>query len=420
MYKMTTLDNGLRIVTTQMPTMQSVSLGIWVGVGSRYEPAWLNGISHFVEHLVFKGTRKRDDHEITCAIEGVGGVLNASTSEEVTFYYCQVVKDKFAYAAEVFFDMFTGPIFEEKHMAPQKHIIIEEIHMYDDRPASMVQDLLNDMMWPGQPLGRKILGTEKTIMKMERKDLVDFYQRTYRTGNMVISVAGDIDHDEIVKEIKKHTRKIKTGSRLKHPAAKEQQRTPHLELISKETEQSHMSIGLRSFHRNHRDRYVLKVMSTLMGENMSSRLFREVREKHGLAYSIGTTVEPYLDTGAFVVSGGIITDRLEQAIKVILKELARLKTRKVPKAELERAREFILGLFKMSLDRTMTQMMWTGERVLLTGKLTEPEQIIKGIKAVSADDIMRVANRIFRPGRLNTAIVGPFDDAERFKKLIKV
>jgi len=400
--------------------MQSVALGIWVGVGARYEPARLNGICHFVEHLVFKGTRKRSDHDITAAIEGVGGMLNASTSEEFTFYYCQMVKDKFEYAAEVFFDMFTGPIFDQRHLLPQKQIILEEIHMYDDRPSSMVQDLLNHLMWPNQPLGRKILGAEKTIMNMSRRDIVDFYRRTYRTGNLVISVAGDIDHDEAVKVVRRHTKRIRTGSRLKLPPAKEGQRRPNLMLKTKETEQSHVCVGLRSFHRNHRDRYVQKVISTLLGENMSSRLFREVREKHGLAYSIGTTIDPYLDTGAFVVSGGIINNKLEKAIKVILRELGKLKTRRVPAAELERAREFILGLFKMSLEKTMAQMMWTGERALLTGKLDPPEKIIEGIKSVDSDDIIRVANRIFRPGRLNIAIVGPFKDEEKIKSILNL
>lgn len=415
------LDNGLRVVTSHMPQRQSVAIGVWAKAGLRNESPRTNGISHFVEHLVFKGTKTRTDQEISQSIEGVGGILNASTGEEVTFFYSQVPRDKFRLALEVLLDIAINPVFKADYLEKQRSIVLEEIHMCEDRPSSVVQDMINEIMWGKHPLGLRILGTEESIYRISRKDICDYHRRMYVTGNCVVAVAGAAAHEEVVAEVARHSRRMPRGNRQPFSKVRSLQTSRAAILRQKETEQTHFCLGMRTFHREHPDRFGLKLLSTLLGENMSSRLFQEVREKRGLAYSIHTDIDRYTDTGAFVVSAGVVIDRTREAVEIVLRELRKLKTRKVPKKELDRAREYIIGLTKMGMDRVMTQMLWAAESLLLSGRIMTPDEIIREFQAVTLDDIQRIANTIFREDQLNLALIGPVKEKEeRVSKWLKV
>ncbi len=418
--KVEKLDNGLRVVTSYMPEMHSVAIGVWLGCGLRHEAKRVNGISHFVEHLVFKGTKKRSDHEISQAIEGVGGILNASTGEEITFYYSQVPRERFALALEVLLDVVINPLFKAEYLEKQRGIVLEEIHMYEDQPSSVVQDLFNEVMWGNHPLGQRIVGTEESVRNISQRDIREYHRGMYVTGNCVVSVAGAPTHPEIVKEVRKNTRYMRRGARQRFVRTKDVDTAPKVLLRQKKTEQCHLCLGVKTFHREHPDRFGLKLISTLLGENMSSRLFREVREKRGLAYSIHTDIDRYMDTGAFVVSAGVVIDRTREAVTTVLRELKRLKTQSVPKAELGRAKEYVVGLIRMGMDRVMSQMMWAGENLLLSGKALSPEEVIRNIQAVTREDIRRIANHIFVENQLNLAVIGPLTDRKEAMKWLKL
>jgi len=407
------------VVTSHMPGMHSVAIGVWMACGLRHESMRLNGISHFVEHLVFKGTKNRSDREISQSIEGVGGVLNASTGDELTFFFSQVPREKFALALEVLLDITINPVFKEDYLERQRSIVLEEIHMYEDRPSSVVQDVINEVMWGNHPLGRRILGTEENVRRISRKEIQDYHKRMYLTGNCVVSVAGAPPHEEIVAEVRKNSRNMRQGARRRFAGVKDPEKGPKILVKQKEIEQCHFCLGMRTFHRDHPDRFGLKLISTLLGENMSSRLFREVREKRGLAYSIHTDIDRYMDAGAFVVSAGVVIDRTREAVATVLRELKKLATKPVPKAEFGRAKEYVVGLIKMGMDRVMSQMLWTGEDLLLSRKVQSTEEVIRHIHAVTREDIRRIANHIFVKNRLNLAIVGPISEGKEAVKWLK-
>jgi predicted Zn-dependent peptidase len=418
--KIEKLPNGIRVVTSHMPQMHSVAVGIWVGSGLRHELKRLNGISHFVEHLVFKGTKRRSDREISQSIEGVGGVLNASTGEEMTFFFSQVPREKFPLALEVLLDITVNPVFREDYLERQRSIVLEEIHMYEDRPSSVVQDLINEVLWGTHPLGRRILGTAENIGRISRQDIREYHRKMYLTGNCVVSVAGAPSHGEVVTAVRRHTRYMRRGGRRGFARVRSVASGPEAIVNPKETEQCHFCLGMKTFHREHPDRFALKLISIVLGENMSSRLFQEVREKRGLAYSIHTDIDRYMDTGAFVVSAGVVVDRTREAVATVLRELKKLKSRPIPKAELGRAKEYVVGLTKMGMDRVMSQMMWTGESLLLSRKIMGMEEVIRRIHAVTREDIQRIANDIFVENQLKLAAVGPIPEQKEVVKWLKL
>jgi predicted Zn-dependent peptidase len=284
----------------------------------------------------------------------------------------------------------------------------------------VVQDMINEVMWGSHPLGKRIVGTEKSVRGISRKDITEYHRRMYVTGNCVVSVAGTVSHEEVVAQVLKDSRNMVRGGRTRFVGVSDLQRRPGVLVRQKETEQTHFCLGMRTFHREHPDRFGLKLMSTLLGENMSSRLFREVREKRGLAYSISTGVDRYLDTGAFIVSAGVVVDRAKEAVGTVLRELKRLKIKEVPKAELNRTRGYVVGLLKMAMDRTMSQMLWAGENLLLSGKLLSPEEHIRNLRAVTPKDIQRIANRIFLEKKLNLAMIGPRPEEKGAVKWLKL
>ena len=420
MMQVTTLDGGLRVVTAAMPDRGSVAVGLWVRCGSRDEPARLNGISHFIEHLAFKGTRRRSGEQIAREIEGAGGSINASTGEESTFYYAQVLPENLDCAVDVLVDMVVRPAFRADQLDVQKDIVLDEIRMIEDRPASLVEDLFSEALWDSHPLGRRIVGTARSIRAISRADLLGYHRRMYAQNACVVALAGRVRHDEAVRLVRAAARRMPALGRQRFRPAGNRRRAPRICMQPRETEEAHVVLGFRTFPRNHPARFALKLASTLLGENMSSRLFENVREKRGLAYSIHSGIDRYVDTGCIYVGGGFDTARVTAALRAIVRELDRLRARRVPRAELERAKRYVVGQFTMGLERSMSRMVWVGENLLLSGRVPDAARVMRRIEALTADDVQRVARMVFRSHRMGLAYIGPPQDEARLARSIEL
>ncbi len=398
--------------------MVSVSVGIWVGVGSRYEPASLNGVCHFIEHLLFKGTKKRSAREISQAIEGIGGYLNAFTSEESTCFHARACHDRFDDVLDVLVDMLLNSRFASVEIDKEREVIKEEMAMYLDEPQHQVQELLNATLWPGQPLGRPITGTTQTLDAMDRRHLLDYLRRFYVSGSTLVVAAGKITHRHAVRAVSRVARHFIRGMRASCAAVRVDQRTPLLSLVSKKTEQTQLALGIRTCSRHDERRYALRLLNTILGENMSSRLFQVIREDRGLAYSIYSTPSFFEDTGDLVISAGLDTDNASKTLKLILQELRRLVKTPPDRAELRRARDYVNGQIDLGRESTDNQMNWVGEQLLGYGKIMRPERIKQRLGQVTAAELHAVARDFFRPERLNLALVSPLNSANHLKKYL--
>lgn len=396
--------------------MASVSVGLWVGVGGRYEPAELNGASHFIEHLLFKGTRRRSAKEISQAVEGIGGYLNAFTGEESTCFYSKARCDRFEELLDVLTDMFLNSRFDPVDIDKERSVIKEELAMYLDQPQHLVHEILNETLWPGQPLGRPLTGTERTLDAMRREDLLRFQRHNYVAPCTLVAIAGNVRHSRALKAVSRVARRFPLGRRPAYPPAAWRQSRPEVRLRSKQTEQTQLALGIRTCSRHDERRYALRLLNTILGENMSSRLFQVVREDRGLAYSIYSSLSFFDDVGTLTIGAGLDADKLPRALKLIVGELKRLKESPVSAAELRRARDYVLGQIDLSLESTDNQMMWIGEQLLGYGRILPPGEIKRRLCAVRPADIRRVAQDFFQPERLNLAMVSPLksiDDSLR-------
>ncbi len=406
-FQITQIDNGIRVASVSMPGVESVSAGIWAGVGSRNETISVSGISHFLEHMLFKGTRKRSARDIVCAIEGRGGYMNAFTQEESTCYYIRVASDALAESYEVLSDMVARSCFPQEEVEREQGVIVEEIMMYRDQPQHVAHEMLTGAMWHGHPIGMPIAGTPKSVRSIDRKKLVDFYRRHYVPANIVASFAGKLEHDACVSLVRRHLGKMK-GRKPRAPVPVRrgvaQQR---MALRDASIEQAHMSMGFRIFGRKDRRRYPLRILNAILGENMSSRLFFSVREKYGLAYSIHSSVHLMQDTGVLNISGGFDKRRIKKALEVTARELVRMKTKRVPRSELQRAKDYVTGQIKLGLESTSSRMIWAGEQLLGAGRISDPEKIIERINEVTADEVRDLACYTFNPKKLSVAGVAP-------------
>jgi len=418
-YSVTRLDNGLRIATKNMPDMKSAALGVWFGCGSRYETRKMNGISHFIEHLVFKGTKKRSGNEICETIEGLGGEINASTSEESTVYFVKIIQEKLPLAVDILLDMVINPVFKKEFLEKQREIVFEEIHMYEDTPPSHVEDLFNHLIWKGNTLGASILGSIESMTRISRKDITEYKGKMYTSNNCVVAAAGDIDHKAFVKLVRKHTRYLKPGKKPQFRKVRAKWSKPGLLIEKRNTEQVHVLLGVPALHWTHPSRFALKLISTILGENMSSRLFKSVREEKGYAYSIHTDIDRFLDTGSFYVGAGIVTEKIIPALKLVLAELGRLRKTKVPKRELERAKEFIRGNLIMGSEQTTSLMHWLGESLRMADRINEIDYTINALINVSAEEIRNLARSLFKDGRLNLALIGDIKDSSSIEKVLR-
>ncbi|MFO1488628.1 MAG: pitrilysin family protein [Verrucomicrobiota bacterium] len=419
MYHVSQLPNGLRVATAEMPYMASVSLGIWVGVGSRYEPAELNGACHFIEHMLFKGTRRRSAEEISQAVEGVGGYLNAFTSEEMTCFHARAHADRFDELLDVLADMVLHSKFAPAELNRERDVIKEEVVMYRDQPQQHVQEILNATLWPDQPLGRSITGDEKALDALTRSKLLAYLKKNYLASNTIIVAAGNVSHRRVVKAASRLSRFFKPGARPGFAPSRNDQSAPRVNLCSRKVEQTQIALGIRSCSRHDPRRHALRVLNTLLGENMSSRLFQVIREEHGLAYSIYSTPSFYEDTGDLVISAGLDTENLSRTLRLIFRELKRFIDTTPTVAELRRARDYTIGQIDLSLESTENQMNWLGEQLLGYGRIFQPGDVKRSLRAVSPADVRAAARDFFSPDRFNLALVSPLKSDTHFFRLLQ-
>jgi predicted Zn-dependent peptidase len=419
MYKTTSLPNGLTIATAEMPFMASVSVGIWIGVGSRYETAELNGACHFIEHMLFKGTARRTSEEISQAVEGVGGYLNAFTSEEMTCFHARAHADRFDELLEVLADMVLRSKFAPAELAKEREVIKEEVVMYRDQPQQHVQEVLNTALWPNQPLGRSITGDEKALDSLTRAKLLAYLKNNYLADNTLIVVAGNVTHHRVAQAVSRLAKLFKNGTRPQFVPVKTVQCEPRVNLCTRKVEQTQLALGVRTCSRHDERRHALRLLNTILGENMSSRLFQVIREDRGLAYSIYSTPSFYADTGDLVISAGLDTENLSQTLRLIVRELKRFTESPPSAAEIRRARDYTIGQIDLSLESTDNQMNWLGEQLLGYGKIFQPAEVKRRLGAVTAGEIRAVARDFFRPERLNLALVSPLKKGERLGWLLR-
>lgn len=407
MYRIREYGNSAKLIYKKMEGISSVSLGLWFNTGSRNEEASINGISHFLEHLVFKGSQNYTGDEIKESIEGVGGSLNAFTSEENTCYYAKVLGKHLKNVSCVLCDMVLDPLLKNKDIEKERTVIIEEIKMYKDLPQYQVSELFDALLWPDHPLGRNIAGTAESVAGISRQEIAGYHKSWYNPAGLVVSCAGDLDEkllEDLVERVFKRLKYEPYGTIEPFCGVQE---NPRIKINSKDIEQTHINLGFPSLNRSHKDRYCLGLIHVILGGNMSSRLFNEVREKKGLAYEIGTHVKKLKDTGVFFVHAGIDNKNLMQTSRLIFKELDRIKTKRVSSGELRRAKDFFIGQSEMALDDSLEHMLWMGESLTNLGEVQTKEEMRRQIERVSASDVLRVASQIIDWKKLNFAAVGP-------------
>ncbi len=418
MVKEKELKNGIKVITQNVPSIQSVAIGVWIGVGSRYEHRKVSGISHFLEHLLFKGTKKRSGERLKQLIEGVGGSFNGFTSEEATCYLVKILDKYSTLGLDVLSDMVASPKLAKDDIEKERSVIFEEIKMYKDLPNRYVQELFGELLWPGQPLGRNIAGEMETVSSISQKDLFPFHKDYYRGENIVVSICGNLRKGRIENEIEDCFSRLPAGKKRKFsPILKKEK--GGLKVLYKKTEQVHICLGGKAFSYFSEDRFPLSLLSVILGGNMSSRLFREVREKRGLAYEIHSGGEEFYDTGAFTISAGTSPKLAYELTKVIIEEIGKIREKAVHGNELKRAKEFLVGQLILHLEDSETQMLFLGGSKLRKGKIEKPSEIIKKIKKVEKDEIRKVAKELFTNKNLYLALIGPLRNRDKVKTLLK-
>jgi predicted Zn-dependent peptidase len=421
-YQKTVLDNGLRILTSTMPHTRSVSVGFFIGVGSRYESKEENGITHFLEHMLFKGTTKRPTaKDISLAIEGIGGVFNASTGRELTTYWAKVAQDHFPIAVDVLADMLLNSKLDEPELEKERMVIIEEINMILDQPSDLVHQLANELMWPDHPLGRDQAGTKESVSGLARTMMHDYLKGHYQPANTVLAVAGNIEHDDALKEISAQLSGWKERTRGSYLPMDEEQKAIRVKVEQRPTQQAHLVLLLPGVSRFDDDRYSASLLNTVLGQGMSSRLFLEVREKRGLAYAVYSYLAPLQDTGLMGVYAGVDVQKIGEALEAILAELGEARQELVSDEELKKAKEFTKGRLLLQMEDSFAVAAWMGRQELLEDRILSVDEVLEEVDAVTAEDVQRVAQQLFQQEKLNLAVVGPYEEtqAEQFKALLK-
>ena len=414
-YRRQHLPNGVTIASIELPGMESVSLGIWVKVGGRYEKPKKAGISHFLEHLLFKGTEKRSCTDLKEAIEGIGGSFNAFTGEEFTCYLVKARGKHLPIGIDILSDMILHAILSKEDIEKERMVILEEIKMEEDIPMHFVNELLSNLLWPNHPLGRELAGTPQTVRSIRREDLVAYRNFYYHPRNIFVIAAGAVDHGRLVKEVRKYLSHVpgkrpSTFLKVKHPPLRS---ATHFAF--KETAQTHLALGLPALRRDHPDQTALGLLNIILGANMSSRLFQEVRENRGLAYEIGSHLRRFHDTGALVIDAGVDAKRADESVRVILGELERLKREPVGREEFHRAKEYYTGQLLLGLEDTTDHMLWVGESLVTLNRITTSKEILQKVSKTSIEDVQRMAHRIFQRRSLKLALIGPQKEKDRRK-----
>lgn len=420
MFNKTTLKNGLRIITVPQKNSQAVTVLILVGTGSKYETKEINGISHFLEHMFFKGTVKRPTTTIIAeTLDKVGGIYNAFTGEEYTGYFAKVDFHHLDLAMDWVSDIFLNSKLDEKEAEREKGVITEEINMRVDHPSSFVQILWTKLLYGDQPAGWDIAGTKESVASISREKIVGYMEKQYVASNTIVCVAGNLENYNVKEKVKKYFSKVRSEKAYQKPKVIEMQTKPEILLQERKTDQTHLCLGVRGYNLFHPDRYTQEVIGIVLGGMMSSRLFIKVRERLGAAYYINTAAEVDTDTGYLVTQAGIDNRKVELSISTILKEYKKISQVKIPKKELQKAKDNIKGKMALLLESSDAQASFFGAQELLEGKILTLEEINDRISKVSQSDVQRVAKNIFQPKNLNLALIGPFENKNSFEKILK-
>ncbi len=418
MYRLTNLDNHLRVLTVPMPNARSVCAGVYLAVGSRYESEAESGASHFIEHMLFKGTKTRKAQDIANIIESVGGYANAGTGREGTTYYCLMTPEHLPVALDLLSDMVLNATFRRGELERERGVIIEEINRTLDTPDDLVFDLITALEWPDSPVGRSIAGTHETVAAMSRANLLRFMRRYYVPNAAAVVVAGRVEHDTVVGEVSRYLSAWEPGATPEFAPATARPAESRITAEIRGTEQAQMCVSLRGVSRRDPDRYAVDIMTAVLGDGMASRLFQEIRERRGLAYSVDASSSHLRDTGSFVVYAGVPPEKADEALAAIIEQLDRIRRRLVSDAELARAKEYTKGRLLLGLETPAANAGWIGSQVVQGLEIILPEQWAASLDAVTAEDVRRVARQLFDGAAPQLALVGPFEDVEKFRPLL--
>lgn len=418
------LKGGVTYYEIALPRSEAVTLIFGLRVGSRYEKNSLAGISHFLEHLFFKGTKRRPTSlAIASELDALGASYNAFTAQEATAYYVSSAAAKFGQILDVLSDMLLNPIFPAAELEKERQVIVEEINMYEDMPQSKVGEIAARLIFGRTPLGRPITGTKETIKALSREQIHNFYQKYYHAGNLVTVVAGNPRGFDWGKAIASALAPLKKLSAPGFEAHRFEPTEPQVEILGRKTDQTHLVLGVRAFNRYDPDYPALLVLNIILGGLMSSRLFEEVREKRGLAYYIRSQIDEYLDTAALIISSGVTSERLELAVKVIIAELGKLADKSITAGELKKAKDNFEGTLALQLETSRDLAWWTADSEFWWKRVRQPQEFLSEVKAVTASDVKRVAGRIFQSLNLSLAVVGPMrhhKNKDRIRKILEV
>ena len=417
--QLTTLPNGLRVLTTALPTAQAATVAFFAGIGSRGEDARTNGLSHYLEHMLFKGTTERPTAPmISHAIEGAGGNLNAFTDHEVTCYWNSVPFERASTGIAVVADMIQHSLLAQEEIDRERTVVQQEIRRSRDNPGAWVWELLGRATFGDQPIGWPIAGSIETVEALQRADFVEHMQRHYTATNAVFSVAGNIEHEQVVEAAARAFGELPTGQNTPNSRAVTGLPDEHLVIEVRETEQTQLALSMHALPRRDPQRYAMEIMHTVLGRGMSSRLFEEVRERRGLAYSVNSRVSRFQDIGAFTVSAGVSRAQQEEALEVIVEQLHKVVDEPVGENELRRAIDYASGSFRLSFETAMAYGQRFGEQLIHDGVIEPIDDTVAGLRAVTADDVQQVAARVIGPRQFSLAVVGPSASADRLATIL--
>ncbi len=417
------LANGLRVLTIPMPSFKSVTSMILVGAGSRYETKHNNGVSHFLEHMAFKGTKKRPSAiELSSLIDGIGGEFNALTGKETTGYYIKSSVSHLSLSLDVMSDMLQNSLFKDEEINKERGVIAEELNLYEDTPARKIHDIYESLLYGDTPMGWDVGGRKEIIKKLSREDFTSYMDSLYSADNMAVIIAGGIDNDKTLEVVSKFFAGMKSFDIKGYNKVVEKQSKPAVMVRQKETEQVHVAVGVRTVPLNHKDKHALSVLSSILGGGMSSRLFHEVREKRGLAYYVRTSSDHYRDAGTLASTAGVDPKRVDEAITVILDQYQGIAGSKLPitDKELKKAKEFIKGHLVLEIEDSRAVAGFYGLAEILEGKIETPSQYMEKINKVTLDEVRNVARKYLVSQTLNLAVIGNFSDGQRFEKLLQL
>lgn len=423
MYTKHTLSNGLRVILAPMANTETVTALFLVGAGSKYETKSTSGISHFLEHLAFKGTKKRPKpKDITLEIDAVGGEMNAFTANEHTGYYVKVNFIRAELALDIVADITLNSLYPPAEIAKERGVIIEEINMYEDLPTQKVGMLWDEVLYGDQPAGWSVLGNKKTIKNMERRQIINYWRDQYNAKNGLLVLAGNLSRlKKPLLTAEKYFKNIGRGQARQKLPVKETLGRPRALIFTKTTDQTHLILGFKGGSlKDETVRRPLNILAALLGGYMSSRLFQEIREKRGLAYYVGCSTSFSTDTGCIAARAGVPNDKAEKAINLILKEFKKIKEGRFGAAEINRAKNNLIGQLSLNLESSDAIAAFLGEQEILRNKILTPEEIFSKIKAITAERLKSVAGEIFTAQRLNLALIGPFKGKEKFEKTLKI